>query len=322
MRILSGIQPSGKLHLGNYFGMMRPALELQEEGEAYLFIANYHALTTIHDRADLWAHTQDVALDFLACGLDPERTAFYRQSDVPEVTELTWLLSVLAPMGLLERCHSYKDKTARGLPASHGLFSYPVLMAADILAVQANVVPVGRDQKQHVEVTRDLALKFNHQFGEIFTIPEPAIRDSVAVVSGVDGQKMSKSYNNTIDIFGPAKETRKRIMRIVTDSKALEEPKDPATCNVFVLLKLLATPDEQAAWADRYRAGGMGYGDAKKRLAELFEDHFAPLRERRDALLRDPGYVEDVLQQGAQRARAVARATLDQARAATGLVGP
>lgn len=322
MRILSGIQPSGKLHLGNYFGMMRPALELQEEGEAYLFIANYHALTTIHDRADLWAHTQDVALDFLACGLDPERTAFYRQSDVPEVTELTWLLSVLAPMGLLERCHSYKDKTARGLPASHGLFSYPVLMAADILAVQANVVPVGRDQKQHVEVTRDLALKFNHQFGEIFTIPEPAIRDSVAVVSGVDGQKMSKSYNNTIDIFGPAKETRKRIMRIVTDSKALEEPKDPATCNVFALLKLLATPDEQAAWADRYRAGGMGYGDAKKRLAELFEDHFAPLRERRDALLRDPGYVEDVLQQGAQRARAVARATLDQARAATGLVGP
>lgn len=322
MRILSGIQPSGKLHLGNYLGMMRPALELQEQGDAFLFIANYHALTTIHDRETLWGFTQDVALDFLACGLDPKRTAFYRQSDVPEVTELTWLLSTLAPMGLLERCHSYKDKTARGLPASHGLFSYPVLMAADILAVQSNCVPVGRDQKQHVEVTRDLAIKFNNQFGEVFTIPEPAIRDEVAVVPGLDGQKMSKSYQNTIEIFGAAKATRKQIMRIITDSKALEDPKDPDTCTVFALLKLLTTESEQADWAERYRAGGMGYGEAKKALADHFEAHFAPLRAKREALASTPDDVEDVLQDGARRARAAARETLDAARAATGLVGP
>ena len=322
MRILSGIQPSGKLHLGNYLGMMRPAMELQEQGEAFLFIANYHALTTIHDRATLWGYTQDVALDFLACGLDPQRTAFYRQSDVPEVTELTWLLSTLAPMGLLERCHSYKDKTTRGLPASHGLFSYPVLMAADILAVQSNCVPVGRDQKQHVEVTRDLAIKFNNQFGEVFTVPDPAIRDEVAVVPGVDGQKMSKSYRNTIEIFGTAKATRKQIMRIVTDSKALEDPKDPDTCTVFALLKLLAPPNEQAEWAARYRAGGMGYGESKKALADHFEAHFAPLRAKREKLAGNPDYVEDVLQGGARRARAAARETLDRARAATGLVAP
>jgi tryptophanyl-tRNA synthetase len=246
VRILSGIQPSGKLHLGNYFGMMKPALELQQKGEAFLFIANYHALTTVTDGKLLKNATMDVALDFLACGLDPERTCFFRQSDVPEVTELTWLLSVVTPMGLLERCVSYKDKIAQGISANHGLFAYPVLMAADILAYQSNVVPVGKDQKQHVEVARDIAMKFNNQYGkQVFTIPEPVIKDAVAVVPGLDGQKMSKSYNNHIEIFGDEKETRARIMRIVTDSKGLNDPKDPDTSNVFALYKLFASDAEQ-----------------------------------------------------------------------------
>ena len=319
MRILSGIQPTGKPHLGNYFGMMKQAVDLQEQGEAYLFIANYHALTTVSNPTELRDNTRDVALDFLACGLDPQRTAFYRQSDVPEVTELTWLLACLTPMGLLERCHSYKDKTARGLPASHGLFSYPVLMAADILAVQSNLVPVGRDQKQHIEVTRDLAIKFNNQYGEVFTIPESSIRDESGAIPGLDGQKMSKSYNNTIEIFGPQKDIKKKIMRIVTDSKALEDAKDPDTCTIFALYKLLAAPDAQAELADRYRAGGMGYGDAKKALLAAFEDHFGPLRERRDHLSQNLDEVEDVLQEGARRARALAAETLDRARQATGL---
>lgn len=319
MRILSGIQPTGKLHLGNYFGMMRPVLELQDQGEAFIFIANYHALTTVGDSAVLRSNTHDVALDFLACGLDPAKAAFYRQSDVPEVTELTWLLSTLAPMGLLERCHSYKDKTARGLTATHGLFSYPVLMAADILAVQADIVPVGRDQKQHIEVTRDLALKFNNQYGEVFKIPDASIREEVAVVPGLDGQKMSKSYNNTIEIFGAPNESKKRIMRIVTDSRALEEVKDPSTCNVFALYKLLAAPDEQEALASRYRAGGMGYGDAKKTLQGCFERHFTPFRARREELANDPDYVEDVLRDGASRARKAAAETLRRARYAVGL---
>jgi tryptophanyl-tRNA synthetase len=319
MRILSGIQPSGKLHLGNYFGMMRPVLELQEKGEAYIFIADYHALTTVTDPATLRQNSRDVALDFLALGLDPERTAFYRQSDVPQVTELAWLLSSVTPMGLLERCHSFKDKTTRGLAASHGLFSYPVLMAADILAVQSNLVPVGRDQKQHLEVTRDIALKFNNQYGDIFTIPDPFIRDEVAVVPGVDGQKMSKSYNNTIDLFGDPKAARKQIMRIVTDSKSLEDVKDPDTCNVFALYRLLADAADLDALAGRYRAGGMGYGEAKKALAELFETRFAPYRQRREELLANPDYVEQVLQDGARRARLLADETLQRARQAVGL---
>ncbi len=319
MRILSGIQPSGKLHLGNYFGMMKPALELQEQGDAYLFIANYHALTTVGDPAVLRANSRDVALDFLACGLDPQRTVFFRQSDVPEVTELAWLLSVVTPMGLLERCHSYKDKLAKGLPPTHALFAYPVLMAADILAVQSNVVPVGRDQKQHVEVTRDIAVKFNLQFGETFTIPEPAIRDEVAVVPGVDGQKMSKSYNNTVEIFGTEKETRSRVMKIVTDSKGLEEVKDPATCNVFALYKLFATEAEREALAARYRGGNFGYGEAKKALFEKVWTYFEPYRRRRAELEKDPGFVDGVLKDGAARARAEARKTLNAARLAVGL---
>jgi len=319
MRILSGIQPSGKLHLGNYFGMMQPALELQRQGEAFLFIANYHALTTVSDPAELRAATQDVALDFLACGLDPERTVFYRQSDVPEVQELSWLLSVVTPMGLLERCHSYKDKLAKGIPPNHGLFAYPVLMAADILAMQSHVVPVGRDQKQHVEVTRDIALKFNNQYGPVFTVPAPQIRDAVAVVPGLDGQKMSKSYGNTIEIFGAPAETRARIMRIVTDSKTVADPKDPETCNVFALYRLFATEAERAAMAARYRAGGLGYGEVKKALAEKFTVHFAPLRRRREELARQPEYVAEVLRRGGERARAAARQTLARARQAVGL---
>lgn len=319
MRILSGIQPSGKLHIGNYFGMMKPAIELQEQGEAYLFIANYHALTSVKDAVALRQMTTEVALDFLACGIDPEKTAFYRQSDVPEVHELAWLLSTLTPMGLLERCHSYKDKIAKGIAASHGLFAYPVLMAADILAVQSNVVPVGRDQKQHVEVTRDLAVRFNHAYGEVFTIPEPSIRGDVAVVPGVDGQKMSKSYDNTIEIFNEGKPLKKRVMKILTDSKELEDPKDPDTCNVFALYNLFATEEELAELAKRYRAGGMGYGHAKTALLDKINEHFGPVREKRAELADDIDYVNDVLHSGAQRASLLARETLQKARQAVGL---
>ncbi len=321
MRILSGIQSSGKLHLGNYFGMIKPSIHLQEKGDAYIFIANYHALTTVHNAETLRQNTWDVALDFLACGLDPKRTVFFRQSDVPEVQELTWLLSTVTPMGLLERCHSYKDKLAKGFAPSHALFAYPVLMAADILLYQANLVPVGKDQKQHLEVSRDIAIRFNNTFNEeIFTLPEPYIQEEVAVVPGVDGQKMSKSYGNTIDLFGDKKDTKARIMRIVSDSTPLEEPKDPATCNIYALYKLFATPEQRTAMEANYRAGGYGYGHAKKALLEIFEENFAPLRARRDELAKNPDYVEQILRDGAERARAEAVKTLDRARRAVGLV--
>ena len=319
MRILSGIQPSGKLHIGNYFGMMKPALELQQEGEAFLFIADYHALTSVRDADALRQMTTDVALDFLAAGLDSDKTAFYRQSDVPEVQELAWLLSVITPMGLLERCHSYKDKTSKGLAATHGLFAYPVLMAADILSVQSTVVPVGRDQKQHVEVTRDIATKFNNMYGEVFTIPEPSIRESVAVVPGVDGQKMSKSYDNTLEIFGAAGPLKKRVMKILTDCKELEDPKDPDTCNVFALYKLFASEEEQADLAGRYRAGNFGYGTAKKELLAKINEHFEPMRAKRAELENNMDFVEEVLRKGADRARAETRKTLQAARKAVGL---
>lgn len=320
MKILTGIQPSGNLHIGNYFGALRPAISLQEENDVFLFIANYHAMTTVQEAEALRAYTREVALDFLACGLDPERTVFYRQSDVPEVHELAWLLSVVCPMGLLERAHSYKDKTARGVDAHHALFAYPVLMAADILCVNADAVPVGRDQKQHLEIARDLAGKFNRRVGEeVFHLPDPIIREEVAVVPGVDGQKMSKSYGNTIDIFGPPKKVRKTIMKVVTDSTPLEEPKDPDTCNVFALYALFASEEEQEALADRYRAGGMGYGEAKKALADKVEEHFAPYREKRAELENDPDTVEDILQAGARRARAAVQPVLEQARRAIGL---
>jgi tryptophanyl-tRNA synthetase len=319
MRILSGIQPSGKLHLGNYFGMMRPSLELQAKGEAYLFIANYHALTTVTDAAELRANTLDVALDFLACGLDPEKSVFFRQSDVPEVTELTWLLSTVTPMGLLERCHSYKDKTSKGIAANHALFGYPVLMAADILAYQSDKVPVGRDQRQHVEVTRDIAIKFNNLYGDVLTIPDAVIKASVAEVPGIDGRKMSKSYDNHIEIFGAEKATKSRIMKIVTDSTPIEDPKDPEACNVFSMYKLVATEDDAQAMAARYRAGGLGYGDAKKALFESVWNYFEPFRKKREELQSDLPYVESVLACGAEKARAAARETLDAARKAMGL---
>ncbi len=319
MRILSGIQPSGTLHLGNYFGMMKPCLDYQAGAEKFLFIADYHALTTVRDAAALRANVRNVALDFLACGLDPERTVFYRQSDVPEVQELTWLLSVVTPMGLLERCHSYKDKLAKGIPASHALFAYPVLMSADILGVQSDAVPVGQDQKQHVEVARDIAIKFNNTFDEVFKVPEPVIGGAAAVVPGLDGQKMSKSYHNTIDLFGDLKETKKRVMRIVTDSKTVDEPKDPDACNLFALYRLLASDAERDDLAARYRAGGVGYGEVKKMLFEKIASGFEPFRRRRGEFERDPGRVEDVLRAGAARARAELKKTLQKARQAMGL---
>jgi tryptophanyl-tRNA synthetase len=320
MRVLSGIQPSGKLHLGNYFGMMKPALELQaKQAETFLFIANYHALTTLRAADALRQCTNDVALDFLACGLDPQKTVFYRQSDVPEVHELAWLLSIVTPMGLLERCHSYKDKIARGIAPNHGLFAYPTLMAADILAVQADVVPVGQDQKQHVEVTRDIAIKFNNQFGETFKIPEPLIKEEAAVVPGIDGQKMSKSYNNAIELFTPQNELNKTVMRIVTDSKTVADKKDPDKCNVFALYKLFAAKDQCAHVADRYRNGGIGYGEVKKELAELIWQYFAPARAKREQLQSDPAGVERILREGAEKARQVIQNTLKKARAAVGL---
>ncbi|HIE10697.1 MAG TPA: tryptophan--tRNA ligase [Kiritimatiellae bacterium] len=318
-RILSGIQPTGRLHLGNYFGMMKPALEQQGQGDLFLFIADYHALTSVPDPDQLRSDIHSVAVDFLACGLDPGKTTFYRQSDIPEVTELSWLLSVVTPMGLLERCHSYKDKIARGIPPSQGLFSYPVLMAADILAMRSDAVPVGRDQKQHLEVTRDIAGRFNLRYGQVFVIPEPDIRDEVAVVPGIDGQKMSKSYNNTIEIFADPDEIRRKVMRIVTDSTPVEAPKDPGRCSLFALFRLFADEDEHQELAARYRAGGVAYSAVKKELASRIVDYFAPFRRKREELLANPDYVQAVLAEGARKARSEAQKTLKAARKAVGL---
>jgi tryptophanyl-tRNA synthetase len=318
-RVLSGIQPSGTLHIGNYFGMMRPSVDLQAENECYYFIANYHAMTSCPEPQDLRDRTHQVAVDFLACGLDPEKTTFFRQTDIPQVLELTWILSCLTPLGLLERCHSYKDKVAKGIPASHGLFSYPVLMAADILVYGSHLVPVGKDQKQHLEVTRDLAVRFNNQYGEHLVIPDPIIQEAVAVVPGLDGQKMSKSYDNTIEIFGEGKKIRKKFMKIVTDSTPMEDPKDPDTCNVFALYKLFATDEELAEMRELYTAGGMGYGHAKQALFEKYSDYFAEMRERRKELLEKPEMVEEVLQEGARRARATAETIMGPVRDAVGL---
>ncbi len=321
MRILSGIQPSGALHLGNYFGMMKPAIELQDQGDAYYFIADWHSMTSLTDPAMRRQYSLDVALDFLACGLDPKRTVFFRQSDVPEVAELTWMLSTVTPMGLLERCHSYKDKLAKGLSFNHGLFAYPVLMAADILIYDSNVVPVGRDQKQHVEVTRDIAIKFNEQYGETFVLPEPRIRDEVAVVAGTDGQKMSKSYGNTIEIFGDEKATRKKIMGVVMDSRTPQEPKPDADQNLAVqLLKLVAPVEVARDFEARLRAGGLGYGDLKKALFEHYWDHFAEPRKRRAELVANLDFVHQVLRDGAAKARALAATVLGRAKRNAGLV--
>ena len=319
MRVLSGIQPSGKLHIGNYFGAMRQHLQLQTEHDSFYFIADYHALTSNPAPDEIAGHTLDVTMDYIALGLDTEKTVFWRQSDVPEVTELTWLLSCVTPMGLLQRCTSYKDKVAQGLSPNHGLFAYPVLQAADILIYNSNLVPVGADQKQHIEVTRDIAIRFNNAYGEVFTIPEEHIIESVAIVPGIDGQKMSKSYGNTIEIFEPEKSVKKKIMKIVTDSTPVEDPKDPDKCNVFALLKLVAPPEELADWENKYRNGGMGYGQAKKRLAELMTDYFQPFRQKRTELENNISYVKEVLASGAERAKAVAGETLERARQAIGL---
>jgi len=319
MRILSGIQPSGILHIGNYFGMLRPAIALQAEGEAFYFVADYHALTSLKDPAALRENTRRVALDFLACGLDPERVTLFRQSDVPQVTELAWILSTVAPMGLLERATSYKDKIARGLSASAGLFGYPVLMAADILIYDSDLVPVGKDQKQHIEITRDLALKMNEKFGDILRLPEPRIQSATETVPGVDGQKMSKSYGNTIDIFGDEKETRKRVMGIVTDSSPVEASKDPNSSTIFQLYSLVASNDEAAAMREAFQRGGSGYGDFKKQLFAKLWDYFEAMRQRREEILRNNSYVEDVLTQGAKKANAVANRVMARVRTAVGL---
>ena len=320
MRILSGIQPSGALHLGNFFGMMKPAIELQEQGEALYFIANYHSMTSLRDPAERRHNTLDVALDFLACGLDPAKALLFRQSDVPEVTELAWLLTTVTPMGLLERCTSYKDKIARGLPADHGLFAYPVLMAADILIYDSNIVPVGRDQKQHVEVTRDIAIKFNEAYGQTFVLPEPRIREETALVPGVDGQKMSKSYGNTIEIFGDEKILRKKIMSLKMDSRTPQEPKPDAEKNLAIqLLRLVAPPAVARDYEDRLRAGGLGYGDLKKALFEHYWNYFAAPRARRAELASNLDAVNKVLDGSAEKARTLARKVLARARLACGL---
>lgn len=319
-RILSGIQPSGIPHIGNYFGMMKPAIEMQGKGELFLFIADLHALTTSPSPEALRERVERVAIDFLACGLDPERTVFFKQSDVPQVCELTWYLNCLTNLGMLERAHSYKDKVAKGIIPNNGLFSYPVLMASDILLYKSDLVPVGKDQKQHLEITRDLAIRFNQQYGsETLRVPEPMISESVAVIPGVDGQKMSKSYNNTIEIFADEKPARKRIMNVVTDSKGMEEPKDPSTCNVFALYKLFATESQAEELAAKYRAGNFGYGHAKQALFEIYWEHFAPMRARRAELLKDKGLVARILARGAEKARSEAAKTLKEVRATVGI---
>ena len=319
MRILSGFQPSGTLHLGNYFGAMQPNLEFQKMGESYLFIADYHALTTSPEPEALRQRVLDVALDFLACGLDTDHTVFFRQSDVPCVTELMWILNTITTVGFLERAHSYKDKIAKGFMPNAGLFTYPVLMAADILLYQSDLVPVGKDQKQHLEITRDLAIRFNERYGEVFTVPDGHIAENVAVIPGLDGQKMSKSYNNTIPLFGAPKAIRKLIMSIVTDSKGLEDVKDPDTCNVAKLYKLLATDEQYADLCCKYRAGNFGYGHAKQALFEAVEAYFGPMRAKREEFAKDPGEVWNILNKGAEKARATAEATMEKVRKAVGL---
>ena len=321
MRILTGLQPSGKLHVGNFFGAMEPAVRLQDAGEAFYFIADYHAMTSSHDPVALRDHVRELAIDFLACGLDPARAVFFRQSAVPEVNELAWLLSTVCPMSLLAKCHSYKDKTAQGIAANHALFAYPVLMAADILLYDSNQVPVGKDQKQHLEVTRDLAVKFNEVYGEgTVVVPEPIIREDTATVLGLDGRKMSKSYQNTLPIFGDEKPLKKLIMKIPTDSTPVEDPKTTEGSTILALYKLFASSADYAAMIADHEQGGVGYGDFKKRLADAYWDFFTPMRERRAEILEDSGYVEQVLAAGALRAREEADKVLQRVRRAVGLV--
>lgn len=321
MRILTGLQPSGKLHVGNYFGAMEPAVRLQDEGEAFYFIANYHAMTTVKDPDELRAFTRELAVDFLACGLDPERSVFFLQSAVPEVNELAWILSTVCPVSQLEKAHSYKDKITHGFSPSHGLFAYPVLMAADILLYDSNLVPVGKDQKQHLEITRDLAQKINEAYGEgTLVVPEPMIRDSTAVVPGLDGQKMSKSYHNTLPLFATADEAKKLIMKkLVTDATPLEAPKPKENSTLLALYRLMAADAEVAAMEADYDRGGIGYGDFKKRLLDAYLGRFEAMAGRRDEILADPGFIDEVLARGAEKARAAAAPVIDRVRKAVGL---
>ena len=319
MRILTGVQPSGIPHLGNYFGAMKQVCALQDKGESYLFIADYHALTTSPDPKALRQNVVNLALDFISCGVDLDKTVFFRQSDVPEVCELAWILGTVTPVGLLERAHSYKDKLAKGFAANTGLFTYPVLMAADILLYRSDLVPVGKDQKQHLEITRDVAIKFNNAYGDILTIPEGYIPENAAVVPGTDGQKMSKSYGNTIPIFGTEKEIKKAVMNIVTDCKGLEEKKDPDHCNVFAIYKLFATPEEEQKMRENYLGGNYGYGHAKLALFEKLWTTFEPMRKRRAELAADAGFVERTLAANGERARAEADKLMRKVRRAVGL---
>ncbi len=320
MRILTGLQPSGKLHIGNYFGAMDPALKLQNEGEAFYFLADYHAMTTMDSASQLQEHIQDLAINFLACGLDPEKATIFRQSAIPEVNELAWFLSTVCPMGLLQRCHSYKDKIAKGLNANHALFAYPALMAADILLYDANLVPVGKDQKQHVEVTRDLANSINDRFGEgTLVIPEVQIRETAASIPGIDGQKMSKSYHNSIPLYGAQKATRKLFMKIVTDSAELDDPKPTENSTIIALYKLFADEDAVNTMIAEHEAGGIGYGHFKQQVFDLYWEHFSSVRTKRAELENNLDYVNEVLTKGAQTARIESTKVLDRVRRAVGL---
>jgi len=319
MRVLTGIQASGKLHIGNYFGAMKPMLELQDKEELYTFIANYHSLTSSKDAATLKQNTIEAAIDYLSLGIDPQKTTFWLQSDVPEVLELYWILSKFTPMGLLERAHSYKDKVAKGIPASHALFSYPVLMAADILLLDTQVVPVGKDQIQHVEMTRDIAIKFNNEYGEIFTLPEHKVAEDVATIPGLDGQKMSKSYGNTIDIFMEEKALQKKCNKIISSSTPLGEPLEYEGDNIFALASLFLEGDEIIDLQNRYKSGKEGYGHFKKYLKELIWDEFAEARERRDYYMNHRNEVDEILAMGAQKVRKVANMKMEKVRAAIGL---
>jgi len=319
MRILSGIQPSGSLHIGNYFGMMQPMIEYQEENELFCFIVNYHAMTSVAEGEQLAKGTIEAAVDFLSLGLDPEKAIFWVQSDVPEVTELTWILNNVTPVGLLLRSHSYKDKIAQGLTPNHGLLSYPVLMAADILLYQAEKVPVGQDQQQHLEIARDIALKFNHTFGETFVIPEAEINPNIPTVLGIDGRKMSKSYDNTIEIFAGENKLKQRIAGIVTDSTPVADPKDPEKCNLFAIISLFLTKEEKADLAERYRRGGLKYSDVKKELFDLIWEYFRAARDKREKLQKNPRLIREILAAGADKARNKGMQTLELARERVGL---
>ena len=318
-RVLSGIQPSGNLHIGNYFGMIKRMIKYQESSDLFCFIANLHSLTTVSDQNDLKKLTLDAAIDILALGLDPDKCHFWVQSDVPETTELAWILSCITPMGLMERAHSYKDKIAKGIQPNLGLFNYPVLMAADILINQADIVPVGKDQKQHLEMARDIAIKFNNMYGETFNIPEPEIPEEIAVIPGTDGQKMSKSYNNIIPIFAEKNVVEKAVMSIITDSKGVEDPKKPEGNTIYELYKLFADKQESDELAGRFRKGGLGYGEAKKMLLEKILKTFEPFQEKRRELENHPKKVETLLAKGAEKVSKISHATMQTVRTVTGL---